>query len=204
MSEEKQNIDKTFLFIDGTNFYAGQYELFGPKKYLDFSLFLEQIEKKLNIFFDRIYFYASYSPKPKEPSIKQKLYLKNEALFYRSARQIKKVIFFTGYRSKTSGQEKEVDVKLTADLVSLAFLDKYNMVYLSTGDADFLQALFSINNFHRKTKAFLLCLENKIMYKGAFYFKTYIASFTGKTYNFNKKQKITILDFDRSKLTKDL
>jgi hypothetical protein len=28
---------KTFLFIDGTNLYAGQYELFGPKKYLVFS-----------------------------------------------------------------------------------------------------------------------------------------------------------------------
>lgn len=27
---------KTFLFIDGTNLYAAQYELFGPDRYLDF------------------------------------------------------------------------------------------------------------------------------------------------------------------------
>ena len=44
------------------------------------------------------------------------------------------------------------DVKLTADLVSFAFLDKYDTVYLLTGDADFLQALFSIKRFHNKKK----------------------------------------------------
>ena len=37
---------KVFLFIDGSNLYAGQYELFGPKKYLNFSKLIEEIEKK--------------------------------------------------------------------------------------------------------------------------------------------------------------
>ena len=27
---------KTYLFIDGSNLYAGQYDLFGPENYLDF------------------------------------------------------------------------------------------------------------------------------------------------------------------------
>ncbi|MGB9681177.1 MAG: NYN domain-containing protein [Minisyncoccia bacterium] len=160
--------------MDGTNLYAAQYELFGPKRYLDFGKFIKEIEKNLKIKFQKIYFYASYSPKPKRPTKKQKLYLKNEALFYKSVKQTKNTVFFKGYRSKASGKEKEVDVKLTTDLVSLAFLDKYSTAYLLTGDADFLQALFSIRRFHTKKRIFLLCLENKIMYQGAFYFKTYV------------------------------
>jgi uncharacterized LabA/DUF88 family protein len=112
----------SYLFIDGTNLYAAQYELFGPNKYLNFSKLIEEIEKNLKISFKKIYFYASYSPKSKHPSQKERLYLKNEALFYRNVKQTKNAVFFTGYRSKTSGKEKEVDVKLTADLVTFAFL----------------------------------------------------------------------------------
>ena len=50
---------KTYLFIDGTNLYAAQYELFGPKKYLDFSGFLKEVEKKIKAKLGKIYFYAS-------------------------------------------------------------------------------------------------------------------------------------------------
>lgn len=191
---------KTFLFVDGTNLYAGQYQLFGPDKYLDFSLLIKEVEKQLAITFDKIYFYASYSPKSKNPTKKEKLFLKNEALFYKSVKETKHVVFFTGYRSKASGKEKEVDVKLTADLVSFAFLDKYQTVYLSTGDADFLQALFSIKKNHNKKKAYILCLENKIMYKGAFHFKTYIISFKNKKVRFHRKQKVEFLPIDEENI----
>ena len=40
---------KTYLFIDGTNLYASQYELFGPQKYLNFSKFIEEIEKGIKV-----------------------------------------------------------------------------------------------------------------------------------------------------------
>lgn len=196
-------MSKTYLFIDGTNFYAGQYELVGPHRYFDFSIFVKEIEKKLQTAFDKIYFYASYSPKSKRPTKKEKLYLKNEALFYRSVKETKNVVFFIGYRSKTSGKEKEVDVKLTADIVSYAFLDRYDIVYLSTGDADFLQALFSIRKFHKK-KIYLLCLENKIMYKGAFHFKTYVVNFAQQKQTFHKNQKIELVNVDTSIVTKSL
>ena len=116
---------KTHLFIDGTNLYAPQYKHFGPKKYLYFPIFINEIEKKLKVKFDRINFYASYSPQPKNPTQKEKLYLKNEALFYRSVKQTKNTVFFTGYRSKTSGKEKEVDVKLAVDIVDFAHRNKY-------------------------------------------------------------------------------
>ena len=72
------------LFIDGTNLYAAQYELFGPKKYLDFIKLIKELEKEIKVKFGKIYFYASYSPKPKRLTKKRKLYLKNEALFYRN------------------------------------------------------------------------------------------------------------------------
>ena len=172
--ENKKINERNFLFVDGTNMYAGQYELFGPEKYLDFSLLINELQQKLEIKFNKIYFYASYSPNPKNPTKKEKKYLKNEALFYKSAKLNKNVIFFTGYRSKTSGKEKEVDVKLTADIITYAFLNKYNNAYLITEDADFLQALFSIKKFHNKKKIALVFLENKIMYQGMFYFKTYL------------------------------
>lgn len=182
----------TYLFIDGTNLYAAQYELFGPDKYLDFPKFIKDIEKRIKVNFDKIYFYASYSPQPKNPIPKDKLYLKNEAFFYRSVKKTKNLSFFTGYRSKTSGKEKEVDVKLTADLISYAFLNKFDTAYLFTGDADFLQALFSIKKYHNKKKIGIICFENKIMYQGLFFFNSYIIVFK-KLPKFKRKFKYLIV-----------
>lgn len=45
----QKNPKSTHLFIDGSNLYAGQYELFGPQRYLDFSKFLQEIEKEIKI-----------------------------------------------------------------------------------------------------------------------------------------------------------
>lgn len=54
--------EKIALFVDGSNLYAGQYQLFGPENYLDFGLFLQHIESNLSKKFDNVFFYASYSP----------------------------------------------------------------------------------------------------------------------------------------------
>ena len=51
----KNNVGEKYLFVDGTNLYAGQYSLFGPSKYLVFSKFVKTIEKGLAKKFDRIY-----------------------------------------------------------------------------------------------------------------------------------------------------
>lgn len=184
---------KTYLFIDGTNLYAAQYELFGPNKYLNFSKFIKEIEKRIKVRFDKIYFYASYSPRPRKPNKKQKFYLKNEALFYKGVRNTKNLVFFKGYRSETSGKEKGVDVKLAADLVAFAFLNRYDSVYLFSGDADFLQALFNIRRYCSK-KISILCLNNKIMFKGAFHFKTYIIPFGKPKIRVHTSQKIEFLN----------
>ncbi len=166
---------KIYLFVDGTNLYASQYELFGPKAYLNFSKLIEETEKKLETTFTKIYFYASYSPKTEKPDKKTILALKNEAFFYKNVKQTKNVIFFTGYRSKTSGKEKEVDVKLTADLVCEALTNKGIEIYLLSGDADFIQALLKIKLF--KKNPIVISLQNRIMYKAVYFFKLIIISF---------------------------
>lgn len=171
-------MNKTYLFIDGSNLYGAQFDLFGPKKYLDFSSFISKVEKNLKIKFDKILFYASFSPKPKKTTNKQKQYLINEGLFYSSVRKNKKVVFFKGYRSPTSGKEKEVDVKLAADMVHLAHLGKFNQLFLLTGDADFLQALFLIGTL--KVKIQLIFMENRIMYQGFYKFSSHIIKFSDK------------------------
>ena len=191
---------KTFLFIDGTNLYSAQYELFGPNKYLIFPKFIKKVEKKINIKFDEIYFYASYSPQSKNPTTKEKHYLKNGALFYRSVKQIKNLFFFTGYRSKTSGKEKEVDVKLAVDIVDLAHQNKYDEVFLISGDADFMEALKVSQRIGKYTS--VICIENKIMFKSLLFFKTYIIKFTNKAINFYKIRKVPFfVSIDKNKVT---
>jgi len=194
---------KTFLFIDGTNLYAAQYELFGPKKYLSFPSFVKEIENKIKIKFDKIYFYASYSPQPKKPTKKEKLYLKNEALFYRSVKSTKNLVFFTGYRSKTSSKEKEVDVKLAVDIVEKAARNQYQNLFIISGDADFMEALFSAKRFNKKCT--VICMENKIMYKAIIFFETIILKITNKKLNFNKRFKEpTVISLNYKNLLKEV
>ena len=185
--------EKTVLFIDGSNMYAGQYALFGPKKYLDFSKFIKELENKLQFTFHSIFFYASFSPQSNSQKYQQ--YLKNESFFYKSVKNEKRIVFFKGYRSPTSGKEKEVDVKLTADLVHLAHTNYYKNVFLLSGDADFLQALHLINELDKNIN--IISLSNKIMHRAAYYYTTFIVSFkdTLKSIrkNRHKKQKIHII-----------
>lgn len=166
---------KAYLFIDGTNLYAGQYELFGPKSYLNFIKLIKTIEKNFGIYFTKIFFYASYTPKTEKMSKKINLSLKNESLFYKNVKQTKSLVFFTGYRSKTSGKEKEVDVKLTADLVYESLTNKDIEVYLFSGDADFLQALIKVKSVNNNP--IVISLQNRIMYKAVYFFKLIIISF---------------------------
>lgn len=192
----------TYLFVDGSNLYASQYELFGPSEYLYFPAFLRQVESKLHVVFDRIYFYSSYSPRPEDPTNKEKLYLKNESFFYRSVKSIRRLTFFKGYRSPTSGKEKEVDVKLSVDIVDFAHLKKYKKVFLLTGDADFMEALKIPNRLG--LEAAVLCMENKIMFKALLFYKTIVIKFTDKVITFNKiKKKPIYIRLDRTKVKKE-
>ena len=197
---KKMKKRKVFLFVDGSNLYAGQYELFGPESYLNFSRFVETVEKKLKISFNKIFFYASYSPQPKKLNKKAKLYLKNEALFYRNVKQTKNVVFFKGYRSKTSGKEKEVDVKLAVDIVDLAHKNKYYSVYLFSGDADFIHAIRVAKE--QSKRIFILALENRVPHRFSFIYQTYVFLFSNLNLKKLQRQKIKAVKIAVKQLVK--
>jgi len=184
---------KGYLFVDGSNLYAGQYMLFGPKKYLDFCKFVKSVEDSLKIKFDKIYFYTSFSPRPKVLTAIIKAYLTNESYFYKSVRSTKNVTFFKGYRSPTSNKEKEVDVKMAVDIVNMAHLDKYKNVFVMSGDADFLHALKIAEGLGKWIT--ILALENRIPYRFSYLYKTYIFK-TNKKFKveIKKPQKIEVVD----------
>lgn len=192
----------TYLFIDGTNLYASQFKIFGPDNYLDFAKLIEILENKLNIHFDKIYFYASYSPKPHHETKKTKQYIKNEAFFYKNVKSSPNLIFFKGYRSKTSGKGKEVDVKLSVDIVKYAYEKKYNTIYLLSGDADFLQALIAIQ--HLPISINIICIENTVLFKGSFQFNTKVIDFMPDKLkiSFDKRQKIKVIEIQKLSVTK--
>ena len=193
---------KAFLFIDGTNLYAAQYELFGPNKYLHFPGFLKETENALHVKFDQIYFYASYSPRSIQPTNKEKLYLKNEYYFYRSVKSVQKLTFFKGYRSPTSGKEKEVDVKLSVDIVEKAANNEYQALYLISGDADFMEALFAAKRFGKKVS--VICLENKIMFKATRFFAFSLIQFSSKKIVLKLNTDIFRVKFNQKKLVSTL
>jgi len=163
---------KTYLFVDGSNLYAGQYDLLGPKKYLNFGKFVEFVERKIKIKFDEIFFYGSYSPKPKRMTKNVENYLKNEAFFYKSARNIAKLNFYKGHRSLTSGKEKGVDVALASDLVRFACEKKFKYGYLITGDADFQHCIEIAVDKGRLMK--LISIENRVPHRLSILYRTYI------------------------------
>lgn len=193
---------KTFLFIDGTNLYAGQYKLFGPKRYLNFPKFIQSIQKRLKVKFDKIYFYASYSPKPRRLTKNIKQYLKNEGLFYRSVRNTPKVNFFRGYRSPTSGKEKEVDVKLAVEIVHFAHLNQFNNLYLLSGDADFMHALKIAESLKKQIE--IIALENRIPNRFSYIYRTNVLTFSRHTLKTLPSQKIKIISVRSEELTKSV
>lgn len=192
--------EEIHLFIDGSNLYSAQYTLFGPEKYLDFAKAIVLIEKTIGTTFTHIHFYASYNPRGIEQTEQEKKMSKNEFIFYKSAKKDKRVLFFTGYRSPTSGKEKEVDVKLTADMISMALMNKIKSIHLMTGDADFLQALVTIHEYKPDFPVRLLCLENRILYKGLYIYPSNIIQFTSKPLKIAKKAKVHQIKKDHAAL----
>lgn len=122
------------LYVDGTNLFAGQYDLFGPKRVLSFRALLGDIKKYYPV--SRVFFYASFTPK--DPKCRPAAFFTSEALFYREVRDTPGLVFYKGHRSPTSGKEKGVDVHLALDMVKDAFLKRYDEAVIMTGDADLI------------------------------------------------------------------
>lgn len=191
-----QWVMKTVLFVDGSNLYAGQYDLFGPNSYLNFPYFISEVEKAIQTTFHTIYVYASYSPRPAKPTKKQKAYLKNESLFFKSVRSAQKVVFFKGYRSPHDGKEKLVDVHLAVDIVHKAHQNKYDEMYLMSGDADVMYAIKIALSMGKKTN--IVAIQNRIPHRYTDWFNSTILIFNEKKYQqsrkcLSRKKKIEIV-----------
>lgn len=145
---------KTNLYIDGTNLFAGQNDLFGSRRILDFAYLVKEIIKLVKI--DEVFFYASYLNVKNRKKPKFRELIAAEALFYREVKRQKNLIFFKGYRSPTSGKEKGVDVHLAADIVKDALLGNCREIVILTGDADLVYPMKIANDFGVYTKAIFL------------------------------------------------
>lgn len=168
---------KTYFYVDGTNLFAGQNELFGPKKHISFKFLIKEINKLVKI--DEVYFYASYMNRKNHLAPRLKDLIAAEALFYREVIKTKNVTFYKGHRSPKSGKEKGVDVHLSVDIVKDIFLKRCNQVIIMTGDADliyplevakflkiptlavFLPNRFSLEMSYKADKAFVLDFLSK-------------------------------------------
>lgn len=150
----KSSKSKTHLYIDGTNLFAGQNELFGPKKYLPFSVLMQHINKLFPV--DRVFFYATYIGQLACKKPKLKKMLGSEAKFYREARAFPRTQFFKGHRSPTSGKEKGVDVHLAVDMVKDAFLQNCSQAVIISGDADLIYPIEIVKMLHIPVHAVFL------------------------------------------------
>ena len=184
MKKEKKKINN--LYVDGSNLYGTQWELFGPGKYLDFGSLINEIEKIYKL--ERVYFYASYSPVPKK-YLKRKppSYILNERLFYRSAMKHPKVIFYRGHRSKTSGKEKGVDMHMGCDIVKDVLLNIVDRVILMTGDADFAYPVQITKDYKKKYSLFTL--SNRISFDMIYIVKDYFVLKLKNRFKFPKIPK---------------
>ena len=157
---------KTFLYIDGTNLFAGQNELFGLNKHLSFPYLIKEIQKLVKI--DKIFFYASYMNQRNRSKLtpERKKLLVAEALFYREVVHTKNVVFYKGHRSPASGKEKGVDVHLSVDIVKDIFLKNFNQIVIMTGDADLIYPLEVVKLF--KIPTYALFLPNRFSLEMAY------------------------------------
>lgn len=179
-----QKTRKTFLYIDGTNLFAGQNELFGLSKHLSFPFLIKEIKKLFLI--SHIFFYASYLSDVN----KRKSELKNlkitESFFYKEVQSYPDLTFYKGHRSPTSGKEKGVDVHLAVDIVKDVLLGSCNEVVIITGDADFIYPIELAKQFNVKTGA--IFLPNRFSLEIAYKVnKAYVFDFLGK---FKIKRKL--------------
>ena len=80
-------------------------------------------------------------------------------------------------------------MKLAVDIVDFAHRNYYDNIYLMSGDADFMQALFAVRRLNKRIG--VLCLENKIIFKSFVFFDTLIVVLRKMPIFRNLSKKIT-------------
>ena len=144
---DKNLIMKTFLFIDGSNLYGGFTDLLKPGEYLKFDDFLKKIEKEIPV--SKIMFYGTYMKEDEHKTTTYRLKAKAQIEFFNSVKLSRKVEFYEGHFSATSGKEKGVDVRLAVDMVLGACTNEYDQAIIMSGDADLTYAVIKAKQFKK-------------------------------------------------------
>lgn len=138
---------KTTLFIDGSNLYGGFTDILQPGEYLNFSDFMDLIEKEMPI--SKVKFYGTYMKEDEQKTTADRLKAKAQIEFFNMVKENPKVEFYEGHFSATSRREKGVDVKLAVDLTLGACTDKYDEAIIMSGDADLTYAVLKAKQFKK-------------------------------------------------------
>lgn len=159
MSNKIKQNKKTYLYIDGTNLLAGLIDIFGFGKVPSFESILNDFKEIYKI--DKIFFYASYTPSTPKNLRNQKIkkQIQEELIFFNNVLKTPNLVFYKGYRSKTSGKEKGVDVHMAVDLIKDAFQKKFKTAIIVSGDADFAYSVEIVRKL--KYKIYSIFIPNR-------------------------------------------
>ncbi|MDP3064504.1 MAG: NYN domain-containing protein, partial [Chloroflexota bacterium] len=135
-----QDQERVAIFIDGSNFYHGLKATVGHTD-VDFWAFTQKLcgERKLI----RTYYYNVAVDPTREPERSRdqlKFFERLHATPYFTMKLGRMV-----YRDNV-GMEKGVDVKLTIDMLRLAWQDTYDTAILVTGDGDFMDVVEAVKD----------------------------------------------------------
>lgn len=144
---------RTYLYIDGTNLFAGLVEIFGAKRVPDFKTILDQVNLLYKL--QSIYFYCSYML-PRNNSRSERELLSAEVGFYETVKAVPGLVFYRGHRSKTSKKEKGVDVHLASDIVLHACRRQSDEMVIMTGDSDLIYPMEIAKNLSIYTAAIFI------------------------------------------------
>ncbi len=157
-------VQRIVAFVDGSNLFGGMADVLKPGEYFEFSEFLSAIEKEIKI--DHVSFYGTYMRADQKTTKKAKLLALAQKEFFDSTKDVKKLDFYRGHFSKTSGKEKGVDMHMGIDMAVGACTNTYDVAVIVTGDADLLYAVETAKKFGKDT--ILACLSPRIAMAMAF------------------------------------
>ncbi len=142
---------RTFVFIDGNNFYFKLKELRSKlnSKYslleFNFRKFSEWLVEPNNLI--EIHYYLGVVRRKKNDSKSEKLYADQQRLFRKLQRQ--NIIIILGQLIKhpdKSYHEKGVDVRLAVEMIRFARENKYDIAYLVSSDTDLVAAVEEVQS----------------------------------------------------------
>ncbi len=114
---------------------------------MKFDDLIKLIEKEISI--DKIKFYGTYMKEDEQKTTADRLIAKAQIEFFNEVKENKKVEFYEGHFSVTSGKEKGVDVRLAVDIVLDACTNKCDQAIIMTGDADLSYAVQRARQFKK-------------------------------------------------------